>query len=1170
MNTKLKSINFSITPEINEGQAIFPSYSVYEFSLKEGISDLYYGKLFFYATNTLKASDMQQLIGKMINVEIEITDNLHAPDKDKQLKQDYSFKRIVNGLISSVKFLGKTMDVTTKTDSKPANIFEIDFASPFELLKGSNYKYQDQTYGKLQDKLEKFLSKPENVVYGEDYKDSSFLSIKYEQLDSQDKNLFSALPDNVCIQIGNYTPLHCLRKILTDFGLNFNIIHAYDNDKKIIKVFLSKGYGVSKSNGVISSYFDNGNTDKLNYDIEVICDQTDSGSPKLTSFSIDVNNNDLGTFDNRNEFLIYSTTTEKNAVASKTNSEIENLKNLNNKTDREKMCYKLTASHLIFVPGTVIKAQNYIDSEIKLIVDNVDLHILAGLDSSVFNTSKEHTPSIEETICAYELDQNKEPGSFADFVEIENKPVAVNKEITVKAETNNIRILEAVVSDGEGKFSGYWPAPEDAPNLKEPLAGSICICAGDNTKSPSLFYALPSDQNKPVQVHLTSTVENIEIFNMPRIGQKVLIISGNNNYYLHSFLSQKSSDTISEAEKAERNNSLASLKTIATHSNGARVHIWDATDNSKNTGIKGYEVDESSLGISKLAIEKNTDIKQYVKNKILDGTESSLVEALIKQDNTYKYYQDYSGDSSIKDSYLNGLSKSDCKPLNEKSIKDRCYAIKNLVETTKKDFKEADSKLKEIESNIKIKNNDKQIAEIAEKKLSGNDKKKKKKELESINKDIESLTKKKTEADKEQKEKNKAYQNALKGLEAITCEFMTEVGYPENSIESFDDVFKIDHNGNLEINAKGTVTINAKSINISSSKSTSLTGSGSITMTSPGSIKMGCAGTTLSIASSAVKVCSIPFANGSMASFGSSLTLDAFEGTSVKAPMVNITGKFAVAVKDGVGAGFKASKGVSGINGTETSMVTTTLPKASLSVLKFDEDLVSEFANTITVNANANASKYEKGILDGVLFPVLNEGLGVYYNGNIFSKYFGAEDPNKPGEKKGTIPDYNKNRTDTKQKAKDASDAYDAKVQSKAAAAEQEEAKKKMAEAKEADKRTVARFVVDTCDFTCDALDLISKGMGIITEILKMADDKGDWNWFERKGLVGKNHAQDIKYIFASLKYTLNTVAIHAVVMANEWGVKPGKVALSGGVLKINAMGKKEVEAEVIDARSVV
>ena len=126
--------------------------------------------------------------------------------------------------------------------------------------------------------------------------------------------------------------------------------------KKIIKVFLSKGYGVSKSNGVISSYFDDSNSDKLNYDIEVTCDQSDSGSPKLTSFSIDVNNEDLATFDNNNEFLIYSTTTEKNAIASKTNSEIENLKNLNNKTDREKMRYNKVPKAFQGMPIVLVTA----------------------------------------------------------------------------------------------------------------------------------------------------------------------------------------------------------------------------------------------------------------------------------------------------------------------------------------------------------------------------------------------------------------------------------------------------------------------------------------------------------------------------------------------------------------------------------------------------------------------------------------------------------------------------------------------------------------------------------------------------------------------------------------------------------------------------------------------
>ncbi|SFJ83401.1 hypothetical protein [Succinivibrio dextrinosolvens] len=1167
MNTKLKSINFSITPEINEGQAIFPSYSVYEFSLKEGISDLYYGKLFFYATNSLKASELQQLIGKMVNIEIEISDNLHAPNKDKHLKQDYSFKRLVNGLISSVKFLGKTMDVTTKVDNKPANIFEIDFASPFELLKENKYQYHDLTHGKLQDKLEVFLNKPEKVVFGEDYKYNSYLSIKYELLESKDKNL-SSLPDNVCIQIGNYTPLHCLKKLLTDFGLNFNIIHADDNGKKIIKVFLSKGYGVSKSNGVTSSYFDNGNSDKLNYDIEIVCDQSDSGSPKLTSFSIDVNTQNLGNYDNNNEFLLYSTTTDKNAIASKTDSEVNNLTNLNNKTDREKMIYRLTSSHLIFVPGSVIKAQNYIDSEVKLIVDNVDLHVLAGLNGALFNSSKKHDPSIEETISAYEVDQNREPGSFADFVEIEDKTAAINKEIAVHAETNSIRILEAIVTDGQGNYSGNWPAPSDDPSLTEPLEGSICICAGDNTKKPSLFYALPWGMKTPVQVQLTSTIENTDLFNIPRIGQKILILSGNNNYYLHSFLSQKDSSPVSEADKGDRNNKLAAIKALASRLTPGRVHVWDATDNSKNTAIKGYQVDETKFGNAKLALEKNADIKQYVKNQILDGTESALVEALNLQDNTYKYYQDYSGTKAISANYLGGLTASDCDAVGKSSIKERCEAIKNLYLQTKNESEAANDALKTIEKEIKTKNNAKKVAEAGVKVLKDKDKKNKEDELKDINSDIQSLTKKKTDAEKTQKEKNKAFNNAEKGLEAITNEFIGEIGYPDDTVQSFNDVFKIDHDGNLEINAKGTVTIKAKTINISSSKTTALGGSGSITMTSPGSIKMGCAGTTFSLAPSSMKACSMPFANGSLASFGSTLSLDAFEGTSVKAPMVNITGKFAAAVKDGVGAGFKVSKGVSGLSGNETSMATTTLPKAMLSVVKFDEDLVSELGNTIAVNVGPNASKYEKGILDGVLFPVLNEAMGVYVNGNVFTNYFYGKWDEEKQERKGGVAGYKDKRYNATDGTNTKVTEAENKVTNASTPAEKKAAENELKEAKDADSRTVCRFVVDTCDFICDALDLISKAMGLVNEIWKMANEDG--NWFEKKGHVGKNNAQDIKYIFASLKYTLNTVAIHAVVGANVWGLKPAKVAVSGGAITISSTTKSDKVITEVKARPVV
>lgn len=1125
MNTKLKSISFNISPKNDDGKDVFPSYSVYEFVFNEGISALYNGKLYFYATNSLKASDLQHQIGKHININVEITDHLHAPGKDKALSQDFNFKRTVNGIISSLKFLGKTMNVTTKTDNKPAYIYEIDFNSPYEILKNRMHRYHDVAYGKLQDKLEKFLTEPQKIIYGEDINSNLPISIKYELLDSNDKKQFSALPDNVCIQIGSFSPLFALRKIITDFGLNFNFIHENKDGKNELKVFLSKGYGVHKGNGVESDYFEKSNSDKLNYDAEIICDQTDSGAPKLTSFSIDVKPQELEIIRNDNDFLVHSTTTDKVAITSETDAKSEALKNIENKDQREKMLYKLSASHLIFIPGAVVTAKNYIDSEVKLIVDKVSLHVFASANTKAFNVNEQLEPSIEENIYAYELDQEKEPGSFADYENEEELPVSKTNEVTktseapkknevtVYATQNNVEVLEAVVTDGDGFYSGEWPSPKNDPSVKEPRAGSICICAGDNTEKPSMFYALAAGQDKPVQVRLTSTIANVDSFNMPRIGQKVLILSGNNNYYLHSFLSTKDSTVTPEVNRVKRNNALASIKTLASHTHGARVHVWNATDKSKNVGFKGCNEDESKYGLSSIVLEKNTDSNEYIRNKILGGSESSVVEALNKKDNTYAHYQDYSGDSTIKPEYLGDLKIDDCKELKEASIKKRCAAIKALVEKTKKEKKTQEDKVTDLQKEIDKKVQDKKIAMNESISLTGSDKEKKEKEVEKLDGDIKTLEDKKKSEQQTLYTKNVNYNTAIAGLEAVTNEFIGEIGNPIDFTKDNIDIFKIDHEGNLEINCpKGTITINAKNIKLTASEATSVGGSGSVSLTSPSSIKMGVAGTSFSILSSAIKASTIPFANGSLASFGSTLTLDAYEGTSLKAATVNLSGKFSASVKDGLGAGFKSSKGVASLSGSEASLTSNTFEGAIQNVIKFDEELVKELANTITVNANPKASKYEKGIIDGVLFPIANEIMGFCYKTDIYHGYA--------------------------RKVKDYRD----------------------------DKTTVSRFLVDTCDFICDNLDLIAKAMNVVTEIAKMADEE---NWFERKGHVGKNNAQDIKYFFASLKYTLNTIALHAVLVANTWpAIKPAKVAIRGGVVAISSTTETNAVIEKIDARA--
>ena len=1140
MNTKLKSISFDISPKNEKGEDYFSSYSVYDFSFNEGISELYFGKIKFYATQALQASKLQEQIGKLISISIEITDNLCNPGNPKgssKDNQDYNFKKTVNGIISSVKFLGKTTTVTTKMSNKPASMYEIEFQSPFEILKNRHSCYHDDSYGKLQDKLEKIFTNPQKIVYGDDIDTSSPLTVKFELLDSQDKQGFSALPDNVCIQIGSYSPFYAFSKIITDFGLNYNILHEDKGGEKSLKVYLSKGYGVNKGMAVENDYLDKANADKLNYDNAINCDLSDSGTPIISKFTIDVNPNNIATANNK-DFLIYATTTDKIALTTQTNCKTEALKNLENKKARENIKYQLAASHIVFAPGSVINANNYSESGITLIADHIDLHICATPNMQLFNCSEEIKPSIEENICAYELVQNNEPGSFAAYLKDEEKITTKNSDVTVYATQNNVLVLEAVVTDGDGNYTGEWQAPDDDPSVKEPRAGSICICAGDNTEKPSMFYALPAGQDKPVQVRVTSTVAYSEIFNMPRIGQKVLLLSGNNNYYLHSFLSQKDSTITQESNRVKRNNALATIKGFASHSHGARVHVWNAADKSKNIGLKGYNADESKFRLSDIILEKNTDLKEYIKNKISDGSESSIVEALILEDNTYKYYQDYSGSSSIKSSYLGDLKSSDLKELQEKSIKKRCEAIKNLLMKTKKDVDDQQEKLNKIQQDINDKTREKDIASVELLSLSGDEKAKKQKKIDSLVEEINSLKKKLTSDDI--KKVNDNYNKALKGLEAVTNEFVGEIGIPNYFSETVNDVFKIDHEGNLEINCpKGTVSINAKNIKLTSSKSASITGSGDITMTSPGSIKMGCSGTTFNILSSAIKASVIPFANGSLISFGSTLNLDAYEGTSIKAPTVDITGKFAASLKDGVGAGFKVSKGVSGVSGTEASLASGTLPSATKSLIKFDMDLTKELANTITVNANPDASKYEKGIIDGVLFPLANEAMGFYFGDDIFSKY------NKKRK------DYKDDREETKRGIE----------------AQKNKSKEAQAEAKDADRRTVARFVVDTCDFTCDVLDFTAKAMDIVTEIAKMANED---NWFERKGLVGKNNAQDIKYFFASLKYTLNTVSIHAVVMANKWGIKPAKVAIRGGEVSILSTTETNAVIQKMDSRPLV
>jgi len=188
MNTKIKSISFTISPKKEDKQDFFPQSSIFELNFSEGISDLYSGNISFYAANTLNSSDMQSLIERQLSISVKITDTL-AP---LGVESEYDFNRTINGVISSVRFLGKTQNVICTNSNRAAYIYKIEFVSPFEVLKRHEYKYRDDTFGKLQSKLERFLSKPNLVTFGNDYEYEGNLPIQFELLDNESSTSFSS------------------------------------------------------------------------------------------------------------------------------------------------------------------------------------------------------------------------------------------------------------------------------------------------------------------------------------------------------------------------------------------------------------------------------------------------------------------------------------------------------------------------------------------------------------------------------------------------------------------------------------------------------------------------------------------------------------------------------------------------------------------------------------------------------------------------------------------------------------------------------------------------------------------------------------------------------------------------------------------------------------------
>ena len=951
MHTKVISLSFTI--DSKNSQEYFKHNSVYELTFTEGISALYHGTILLYSTEALKASELGEKIGKVISIHATISDELE--DQKTRLNIPFVFERYFNGLICSINFLGDSFEVTTDSNDTVYK-YQIDFVSPYELLTKINHKYQDTKIGAIKDKLEMLLSTPSRIVYGTDHSKDAGLPIHYTLLDKD--NIISKLPDNVTLQLGAYTPLCALRQILLDYGLNFCITHSHTGNNKI-NVFLSKGYGIKQGSDVISSYFSQDTEELENIDNKMVitCNKGYDGSPKLNSIKVEVLNQELSTSPLSNSFLSFSNSKNVDALQSKANATVEVEKNYVNKQKRENQRYHISASQLIFTPGTVINTQNYIGDSVKLIVDSCKLHICCKLNKT-FNAS-DSKPSIDCLFTAYEINHKSEPGSFSAPAELgmnvttaSSMALAQNQKDENMAEafashmvlngipaSSSAKILEATVSDGDGKYSGVWDTLTN-----EPRNDSICIFAGDDTVTPSKFYALPDGYSTPVCVNLTSFTGFNDSFTFPRIGQRILIICSDNNFYLHSYLTPRSTEIVEAANRDNRNNTLSSIKMLTTYDKGARVHIWNAQDKSKNTGITGFNVKRSSDVLSDIILEKNSSIHELIKNKILAGTESSIVEAMVLQSNNYVAYKNYDDTMAFDTKYLPLNEKLTSHPnLQEKNLKARCSKTKQSFLDAKAELKEQKTKVKKIESEIIAKTREQKIFEAQIRAEEESAEESDKKKLEKLNDDLSNLKENLNEAYKVLDTKKTAFSKAETDINAVTNEFKDKIGVPNDFANSFTDVFKIDHNGNMEINVPtGTLTINAKNIKISASDSTSVQGTGNISITTTKKISLGSRGSTITVVPNAIKAKSIPFVNGALSSFGSSLNLDSFAGASLSGSTASVKGKFSASVGDEFGASLKASKGIASVKGIEASLGTCTYGTYMESLIKFDASLVEE------------------------------------------------------------------------------------------------------------------------------------------------------------------------------------------------------------------------------------
>ncbi len=196
----------------------------------------------------------------------------------------------------------------------------------------------------------------------------------------------------------------------------------------------------------------------------------------------------------------------------------------------------------------------------------------------------------------------------------------------VYAPGTGLRTIEAVVCNEDGSTK-----PGTADSYDDCAAGPV----------PSVFYALPSGSGEVIKVKALSLLNGNGngLFALPRVGEKILVLSSGSQYYLLGFLRASGPYGADDFVygSSEHDADLAKLRRPGTV-NSSRWSFSDLSDTTSDH-VNSYSIGFESIG----------DQAAYFKSCAFDNSLSLLIDKLQVENNSKKYkttYELYSGDVS--------------------------------------------------------------------------------------------------------------------------------------------------------------------------------------------------------------------------------------------------------------------------------------------------------------------------------------------------------------------------------------------------------------------------------------------------------------------------------------------------------------------------------------------